>query len=60
MPKLLDGCRHLPEDVIRGALCLGGGMNYELQIISKLLSQPATYAAWLSITAGEIPASAQR
>ena len=32
MPKLLDGCRHLPEDVICGALCLGGGMNYELQI----------------------------
>jgi hypothetical protein len=36
MPKISDGCRHFPENVIRSALRLGGGMNYELPIISKL------------------------
>ena len=40
MPKISDGCRHLPENVIRGALRLGGGMNHELSIVAKLL-QPA-------------------
>jgi hypothetical protein len=40
MPKISDGCRHPPENVIRGALRLGGGMYDELAIIAKLL-QPS-------------------
>ena len=37
MPKTSDGCRHLPENVIRGALRLGGGMNEKFAIVAKLL-----------------------
>ena len=33
---VLENGRHLTQNVIRGALRLGGGMNYELPIISKL------------------------
>ena len=40
MPKISDGCRHLPENVIRGVLRLGGGVNHELSIVPKLL-QPS-------------------
>ena len=37
MPKISDGCRHFPENVIRGALRLSGGMYDKLAIIPKLL-----------------------
>ena len=40
MPKISNCSRHLAENVIRGMLCLGGGMNHELPIIAKLF-QPA-------------------
>ena len=40
MPKLSDGRGHLPHNVIRCVLRLGGSVNHELSIVSKLL-QPS-------------------
>jgi len=40
MLKISDARGHLPQNVIRGALRLGGGMHYDLPVIPKLL-QPA-------------------
>ena len=40
MPKISDGCRHLAENIVRGVLRLGGGVDHELSVVPKSL-QPA-------------------